>query len=288
MAEVLECCARAREISDGWFDPWAMPGGIDPTGYVKGWAAQCALSALVSSGIRGAMVNAVGGGPRVDLRGERVLYVRDELVHSDFGEVFVHGYRHQVELMGSGPKHAMEKRFQLEWGAGTPQGNATEPKLLQRECSVLTAGLGQFELAFGNLQHLGGHFLAVSSVARDRHIIESLTAEGVGNATRGLSATGGFPGTPVIPSKWEFQQSRALVAATVAGVDADPDHEARRQGSRHPSEAGVESSEDGASCLFRTSEIEEQCRFCKTVYNKSAAQATFVRYVLLPPSPSHG
>jgi hypothetical protein len=181
MAEVLECCARAREISDGWFDPWAMPGGIDPTGYVKGWAAQCALSALVSSGIRGAMVNAVGGGPRVDLRGERVLYVRDELVHSDFGEVFVHGYRHQVELMGSGPKHAMEKRFQLEWGAGTPQGNATEP---------------------------------------------------------------GFPGTPVIPSKWEFQQSRALVAATVAGVDADPDHEARRQGSRHPSEAGVESSED--------------------------------------------
>jgi thiamine biosynthesis lipoprotein len=60
VAEVLECCARAREISDGWFDPWAMPGGIDPTGYVKGWAAQCALSALVSSGIRGAMVNAAG------------------------------------------------------------------------------------------------------------------------------------------------------------------------------------------------------------------------------------
>jgi FAD:protein FMN transferase len=60
VAEVLECCARAREISDGWFDPWAMPGGIDPTGYVKGWAAQCALGALVSSGICGAMVNAAG------------------------------------------------------------------------------------------------------------------------------------------------------------------------------------------------------------------------------------
>jgi thiamine biosynthesis lipoprotein len=60
VAEILERCARAREISDGWFDPWAMPGGIDPTGYVKGWAAQCALGTLASTGIRGAMVNAAG------------------------------------------------------------------------------------------------------------------------------------------------------------------------------------------------------------------------------------
>ena len=34
----------ARELSGGWFDPWAMPGGVDPTGYVKGWAAQRALA----------------------------------------------------------------------------------------------------------------------------------------------------------------------------------------------------------------------------------------------------
>jgi thiamine biosynthesis lipoprotein len=60
VAKVLECCARARELSDGWFDPWAMPGGIDPTGYVKGWAAQCALDALTSSKTLGAMVNAAG------------------------------------------------------------------------------------------------------------------------------------------------------------------------------------------------------------------------------------
>ena len=56
------------ELSGGWFDPWAMPGGIDPTGYVKGWAAQRALDALVSDGVSGAMVNAAGdiasfGGP---------------------------------------------------------------------------------------------------------------------------------------------------------------------------------------------------------------------------------
>jgi thiamine biosynthesis lipoprotein len=45
-----------------------MPGGVDPTGYVKGWAAQRALGALVSNGVSGAVVNAAGdvagfGGP---------------------------------------------------------------------------------------------------------------------------------------------------------------------------------------------------------------------------------
>ena len=49
VTEVLERCAVAREVSGGWFDPWAMPGGVDPTGYVKGWAAQCALAELASS-----------------------------------------------------------------------------------------------------------------------------------------------------------------------------------------------------------------------------------------------
>jgi FAD:protein FMN transferase len=60
VAEVLDLCAKAREVSDGWFDPWAMPGGVDPTGYVKGWAAQCARDALVSTGVSGAIVNAAG------------------------------------------------------------------------------------------------------------------------------------------------------------------------------------------------------------------------------------
>ena len=46
VAEVLELCRRAREASDGWFDPWAMPGGVDPTGLVKGWAVERALDEL--------------------------------------------------------------------------------------------------------------------------------------------------------------------------------------------------------------------------------------------------
>lgn len=68
VAEVLELCATARDLSGGWFDPWALPGGVDPTGFVKGWAAQRALDALVSPLVTGAIVNAAGdiagfGGP---------------------------------------------------------------------------------------------------------------------------------------------------------------------------------------------------------------------------------
>jgi len=60
VAEVLELCRRAREASDGWFDPWAMPGGVDPTGLVKGWAAQRALAIVRESGAPAAMINAGG------------------------------------------------------------------------------------------------------------------------------------------------------------------------------------------------------------------------------------
>ena len=49
MAEVLDLCRVAREATGGWFDPWAMPDGVDPTGLVKGWAAGRALRALMES-----------------------------------------------------------------------------------------------------------------------------------------------------------------------------------------------------------------------------------------------
>jgi thiamine biosynthesis lipoprotein len=60
ITDVLAQCAMARTLSEGWFDPWAMPGGVDPTGYVKGWAAQRALAALNDVGVIGALVNAAG------------------------------------------------------------------------------------------------------------------------------------------------------------------------------------------------------------------------------------
>jgi thiamine biosynthesis lipoprotein len=68
VAEVLAACRDARAATDGWFDPWALPGGVDPTGYVKGWAAERALDALRVPGVAAAVVNAAGdiasfGGP---------------------------------------------------------------------------------------------------------------------------------------------------------------------------------------------------------------------------------
>jgi len=60
MDEVFELCAHACNISQGYFDPWAMPGGFDPTGLVKGWAAERALSILAQRGITAALINAGG------------------------------------------------------------------------------------------------------------------------------------------------------------------------------------------------------------------------------------
>lgn len=60
IAEVLTRCEVARELSKGWFDPWAMPGGVDPTGLVKGWAVERCLDVLRSAGLRDALVNAGG------------------------------------------------------------------------------------------------------------------------------------------------------------------------------------------------------------------------------------
>jgi thiamine biosynthesis lipoprotein len=60
VGEVLELCKAARDTSLGWFDPWAMPGGVDPTGLVKGWAAGDAMRRIEAAGAAAAMVNAGG------------------------------------------------------------------------------------------------------------------------------------------------------------------------------------------------------------------------------------
>ncbi len=60
VAEVLELCATARMLSRGWFDPWAMPGGLDPTGLVKGWAVERATRVLEAGGAAAALVDAGG------------------------------------------------------------------------------------------------------------------------------------------------------------------------------------------------------------------------------------
>jgi thiamine biosynthesis lipoprotein len=78
---VLELCDEARARTEGWFDHEKMPGGVDPTGLVKGWAARRAVEILRESGFADVMVNAGGdvatagevdGGPwRVGIRHPR-------------------------------------------------------------------------------------------------------------------------------------------------------------------------------------------------------------------------
>ena len=58
--EVWELCGQARYLSDGAFDPWAVVGGFDPSGLVKGWAADICADMLVAAGAQHVQVNAAG------------------------------------------------------------------------------------------------------------------------------------------------------------------------------------------------------------------------------------
>lgn len=60
MEALVDLCSVACDLTKGYFDPWAMPGGFDPTGLVKGWAAERALLELAEHGVTNALVNAGG------------------------------------------------------------------------------------------------------------------------------------------------------------------------------------------------------------------------------------
>ena len=76
--EVLDRCERLRVETDGAFDARApLPGALDPSGYVKGWAIERAAALLEAAGARRFLVDAGGdlvlrGGPwRVGIRHPR-------------------------------------------------------------------------------------------------------------------------------------------------------------------------------------------------------------------------
>ena len=58
--EVWDLCLRAKFLSDGAFDPWSVEGGFDPSGLVKGWAADKASNILAAAGVQHCQVNAAG------------------------------------------------------------------------------------------------------------------------------------------------------------------------------------------------------------------------------------
>ncbi len=59
-ADVLAACRMIRQETRYTFDPWCLPAGVDPSGYVKGWAIGRAVDLLVQAGFTDIGVN--GGG----------------------------------------------------------------------------------------------------------------------------------------------------------------------------------------------------------------------------------
>jgi thiamine biosynthesis lipoprotein len=57
---VLHNCEIMREHTQGFFDPWSLPDGVDPSGYVKGWAADLVANLLIDKGFTNIAVNAGG------------------------------------------------------------------------------------------------------------------------------------------------------------------------------------------------------------------------------------
>jgi len=58
--EVWNLCAFVKELTQGAFDPWSVSGGFDPSGLVKGWAADHCAEILVAAGANHVQVNAAG------------------------------------------------------------------------------------------------------------------------------------------------------------------------------------------------------------------------------------
>jgi len=58
--EVWNICAYIRDLTEGAFDPWAVDGGFDPSGLVKGWAADKCADILAKAGAKHIQINAAG------------------------------------------------------------------------------------------------------------------------------------------------------------------------------------------------------------------------------------
>ena len=58
--DVWNRCVFARDLTQGAFDPWSVAGGFDPSGLVKGWAADMCSGILLQHGAEHVQVNAAG------------------------------------------------------------------------------------------------------------------------------------------------------------------------------------------------------------------------------------
>jgi len=58
--DVWNRCIFARDLTEGAFDPWAVSGGFDPSGLVKGWAADRCSEIMLANGAEHVQINAAG------------------------------------------------------------------------------------------------------------------------------------------------------------------------------------------------------------------------------------
>jgi len=58
--QVWALCDFSRELTLGAFDPWKAEGGFDPSGLVKGWAAEVGAQMLITAGCENVLINASG------------------------------------------------------------------------------------------------------------------------------------------------------------------------------------------------------------------------------------
>jgi thiamine biosynthesis lipoprotein len=58
--QVWALCESSRELTLGAFDPWKAEGGFDPSGLVKGWAAEVGAQMLVEARVEKVLINASG------------------------------------------------------------------------------------------------------------------------------------------------------------------------------------------------------------------------------------
>ena len=189
VADVLELCRRVREASDGWFDPWTMPGGVDPTGLVKGWAVERALDELKAAGVPAAMINAGGD---IAVYGEPDpgepwrIGIRDPL---DAGRILL-----TAEIDGPG---AVATSGSYERGAHLVDPGTGEPVT-----DLLAATVIGIDLAFADalataLYVSGGRMLKRLSLLTGYHGLV-IDARGTIRASRGFPIV--IPGIEAVPA----------------------------------------------------------------------------------------
>ncbi|MBI3429723.1 MAG: FAD:protein FMN transferase [Actinobacteria bacterium] len=82
--DVWNRCISARDLTEGAFDPWAVEGGFDPSGLVKGWAADRCAEIVQRAGAEHIQINAAGD---LSLRGGHYDEKREKVVPWSIGVV---------------------------------------------------------------------------------------------------------------------------------------------------------------------------------------------------------